>query len=252
MLNQRSFLGFDNLWFCMTASFLFLFLFLKKNTLKWYKGKGATGLWFTLKWFWKRNTEWQRGMGGSEKKTENNTAKSKCDKTWQNLGNWGGVDGNFPLSLRVLQNWRESSELERHCWVALAAGTCYCLTLGGLEARITEVLREGGFSGVLRCLMWMESGMSVCVDTEKGRTLKFSNESRREREIQFQLQPMISLSFRYPLPTEVLGRVTKPVSWFMSRLGVGALSHLGQSADDLSGSPALTHPRQAVLGRHTQ
>lgn len=177
MLNQRSFLGFDNLWFCMTASFLFLF-FLKKNTLKWYKGKGATGLWFTLKWFWKRNTEWQKGMGGSERKTENNTAKSKCDKTWQNLGNWGGVDGNFPLSLRVLQNWRESSELERHCWVALAAGTCYCLTLGGLEAGITEVLRERGFSGVLRCLVWMESGMCVCVDTEKGRTLKFSNWGR--------------------------------------------------------------------------
>lgn len=33
----------------------------------------------------------------------------------------------------------------------------------------------------------------------------------------------------------------------MSRLGAGALSHLSQSADDLSGSPALTHPRQALL-----
>ena len=39
-----------------------------------------------------------RGDGG---KTENNTANvTEC----QYLGVWGGVDGNFPLSLRVLQN----------------------------------------------------------------------------------------------------------------------------------------------------
>lgn len=48
-----------------------------------------------------------------------------------------------------------------------------------------------------------------------------------------------------------LGGVTKPVSWFMSRLGVGALQSLWpSSADDLLGSPALTNPRQAVSGRH--
>lgn len=123
-----------------------------------------------------------RGDGGSKRKTENNKANvTEC----QYLGVWGGVDGNFPLSLRVLQNWRESSKLETHGWGALAAGTGhglaetrYCLTLGDLEAGITEVLREGGFSGVVRCLVWMESCMYMCVDTEKGRTLKFSNWGR--------------------------------------------------------------------------
>lgn len=180
MLNQHQFLGFDNLWFCMRASFFF-----KKRKTHW-NGKGKVQqVCIIYDCIWLSNDSGKeiqndRGMGGSKRKTENNKAKTNVTKC-RYLGIWGGVDGNFPLSLRVLQNWREAVGW-RHCWGASGSkdraqpGRDMLMPHPGRPGKQeSQKFEEGALWSSQRCLVWMESCMCMCVDAEREEGLKFSN-----------------------------------------------------------------------------